>query len=157
MLLCQHIDMCCCDGTSTRVVVTAHRDMSMCRHIDKCCVDTCCVGTSTSFVSTCVAPSSTAGLCKELRCSQSLSFGHIKAWSEHLPNLLNPLLFTVNAAFKINLLFWAPVGCIHFETVRPGIFLCTPLAYSYDNFVKKRAHIGRTCPKNMRDGRRVHP
>ena len=33
--------------------------------------------------------------------------------------------------------------------MHPGIFLCTPLIYSYDKWVKKRAHIGRTCPKNV--------
>ena len=34
--------------------------------------------------------------------------------------------------------------------MHPGIFLCTPLVYSHDNWVKKRAHIGRTCAKNVR-------
>ena len=38
----------------------------------------------------------------------------------------------------------------NFETMRPGFFPCTPLVYSYDNQVKKCAHIGRTCPKNVR-------
>ena len=32
----------------------------------------------------------------------------------------------------------------------PGIFLCTPLVYSYNNWVKICAHIGRTRPKNVR-------
>ena len=36
------------------------------------------------------------------------------------------------------------------ETVRPGIFLCTSLTYSYNNCVKKRAQIGRTSPKIVR-------
>ena len=52
--------------------------------------------------------------------------------------------------FEIKLLFWALLGCINFETMHPEIFLCTPLVYSYDNWVKKRAHIGRTCAKNVR-------
>ena len=52
--------------------------------------------------------------------------------------------------FEINLLFCAPLGCIHFETMRTRIFQCTPLVYSYDGRVKKRVHIGRTCPKNVR-------
>ena len=34
--------------------------------------------------------------------------------------------------------------------MHPGIFLCTPLVYSYDNWVKKCAHIGHTCAKNVR-------
>ena len=33
------------------------------------------------------------------------------------------------AVFEINLLFWAPLGCIHFETMHRGCFLCTPLVY----------------------------
>ena len=53
------------------------------------------------------------------------------------------------SVLEINLLFWAPLGCINFETMYPGIFLCTPLVYSYDNLVKKRAHIERTCAKNV--------
>ena len=27
------------------------------------------------------------------------------------------------AVFEINLIFWAPLACIHFETMRPRIFL----------------------------------
>ena len=54
------------------------------------------------------------------------------------------------SVFEINLLFWAPPGSIPFETIRPGIFLCTPLVYSYDNWVKKHVHIRRTCQKNVR-------
>ena len=55
-----------------------------------------------------------------------------------------------STVFEINLFWGAPLGCIHLETVRPGIFLCTPLTYSYDNCLKKRAHTWRTCPKNVR-------
>ena len=54
------------------------------------------------------------------------------------------------SVFEIKVLFHAPAGCIHIETVRPGLFLCTPLVYYNDNGVKKCAHIGRTRPKNVR-------
>ena len=54
------------------------------------------------------------------------------------------------SVFEINLLFCAPLGCIHLETMQTRIFLCTPLVYSYDYCVKKCTHIGRTCPKNVR-------
>ena len=54
------------------------------------------------------------------------------------------------SVFEINLLFWALLGCIHFETMHPENFLCIPLVYNYDKWVKKRAHIGRTCAKNVR-------
>ena len=43
--------------------------------------------------------------------------------------LFHPLV----TVFEINILFCAPLGCIHFETMRPGFFPCTPLVYSYDN------------------------
>ena len=56
----------------------------------------------------------------------------------------------IQAVFETYLLFRAPLGCIHFETMRPGILLCTPLVYSYAIWVKKRAHIRRTCAKNVR-------
>ena len=38
----------------------------------------------------------------------------------------------VRAVFEINLLFCAPLGYIHFETMHTRIFLCTSLVYSYD-------------------------
>ena len=52
--------------------------------------------------------------------------------------------------FEIKALFCAPLGCTHIDTVRPEIFLCTPLVYWNENRVKKCAHIGRTRPKNVR-------
>ena len=52
--------------------------------------------------------------------------------------------------FEIKVLFCAPLGCTHIETLHPGIFLCTPLVeYCNENWVKKCAHIGRTRPKNV--------
>ena len=33
----------------------------------------------------------------------------------------------LDAVFEIKVLFCAPLGCTHIETVRPGVFLCTPL------------------------------
>ena len=66
----------------------------------------------------------------------------------------------MESVFEINLLFCATLGCIHLETVRPGIFLSTPLTYSYDNCLKKRAHMSeKHAPGrgNVRTGRRVHP
>ena len=35
--------------------------------------------------------------------------------------------------FEIKVLFCAPLGCTHIETVRPVIFLCTPLVYCNEN------------------------
>ena len=35
----------------------------------------------------------------------------------------------LTSVFKIKVLFCAPLGCIHIETVRPGFSLCTPLVY----------------------------
>ena len=37
------------------------------------------------------------------------------------------------SVFEIKVLFHAPLGCIHIETVRPEFFLCTPLVYYNDN------------------------
>ena len=54
------------------------------------------------------------------------------------------------AVFEIKVLFCAPLGCIHIETVRPGISSCTPLVYCNYKRVNKCSHIGRTCPKNVR-------
>ena len=54
------------------------------------------------------------------------------------------------AVFEIKVLFCAPLGCIHIETVRPGFSLCTPLVYYNCNWVNKCAHVGRTRPKNVR-------
>ena len=54
------------------------------------------------------------------------------------------------SVFEIKVLFCAPLGCIRIKTVRPGIFLGTPLVYCNENWVKKCAHIGRTRPKNVR-------
>ena len=50
--------------------------------------------------------------------------------------------------FEIKVLFCAPLGCTHIETVHLGIFLCIPLVYCNENRVGKCAHIGRTRPKN---------
>ena len=69
---------------------------TMCQHVSACvvvstlcCIGMCfCVNTSTNvFVLAYVAPL-TAELSKELCCSQSLSFGHNKALSQHLPDSL---------------------------------------------------------------------
>ena len=51
---------------------------------------------------------------------------------------------------EIKVLFCAPLGCIHIETVCPEFSLCTPLVYCIYNRVNKCAHVGRTCPKNVR-------
>ena len=37
---------------------------------------------------------------------------------------------------KVAFLFCAPLGCTHFEPVRPPIILCTPLVYVYDEKMK---------------------
>ena len=57
------------------------------------------------------------------------------------------------------ILFCVPLGCTHFQPVRPPICLCTPLVYSYDKWVKKRAHMfGKRAPgrENVHAWRRVH-
>ena len=51
--------------------------------------------------------------------------------------------------FEIKVLFCAFLGCTHIETVRQGIFLCTPLVYCNENECKT-AHMGRTRPFNVR-------
>ena len=51
---------------------------------------------------------------------------------------------------EFEVLFCAPLGCTHFETVHPGHLLCTPLVHSNDNGVKNCANMRDRCPKNVR-------
>ena len=58
------------------------------------------------------------------------------------------LTYTV---FEIKVIFSAPSGCKGSKNVRPAACPCTPLIYSNNKSLKKRAHTGRTSQKN------VHP
>ena len=61
-----------------------------------------------------------------------------------------PYMYDTSVVFEIKVLFCAPLGCIHIETVRPGFSLCPPLVYYNYNWVNKCAHVGRTRLKNVR-------
>ena len=48
---------------------------------------------------------------------------------------------------EIKVLFRAPTVCTSPKTVHPGISTCTLFIFSYNNWLKKRAHKGCTPPK----------
>ena len=48
---------------------------------------------------------------------------------------------------EIKVLFGAHTGCTSPKIVHPGIFPCTLLICSYNNWLKKRAHAGCSPPK----------
>ena len=54
------------------------------------------------------------------------------------------------AVFETEGIFYAPLGCRQIENVRQRLYLCTPLVYSNDYWLKKCGHIRRTRPKNVR-------
>ena len=91
-VMCQHvfhIDMCC---TSARVENRYVLHIGTCcasarvvhRHV--LCIGTCCASARVVLIH--VAPSSTSGLYKEQRSSQSWSVGHNKPESQHLAHCL---------------------------------------------------------------------
>ena len=65
----------------------------------------------------------------------------------------------IYTVFEIKVLFCAPLGCTHIDTVRPGIILCTPLEYCNENWVKKcapsGAHVPKTCARPRKCVRRA--
>ena len=68
------------------------------------------------------------------------------------PNLIACVLIIthVQSVFEIKLLFCVPSGRTGSYNVHPAACPCTPLVYSHNNSLKKRAHTGRTAQKNVR-------
>ena len=56
----------------------------------------------------------------------------------------------MSTVFEIKLLFCAPSGRTGSYNVHPAACPCTPLVYSHNDSLKKRAHTGRTALKNVR-------
>ena len=54
------------------------------------------------------------------------------------------------AVFEIKVLFCAPYGRTGSYNMHPAACSCTPLVYSHNISLKKRAHTGRTAQKNVR-------